>query len=343
MPVNLSMLWSYAGVSMREDEGSWCDTNRVRMLKERGFGYVAVLGLDGRTRQNVPDLHRIRRDTTAQGMAMVLWVTPRPVPSSDQANDQVPIGETLQTAADMVREYGFDAVRYQTEAEFEYTTGMVGGTPAQRYGSMATLGEAHRQHLGNLPGAVYARVGLGLADAWWTKAWQFGFRCFVENYGPAEGPPSVHPGWAAISGPSSFQPPLVGGWNYRVKLGAKYYFGRINDDGRNVTVDGQGVFPIGSPAGPRYISAFGNPKYGAIVGFFPTSWIKVVEPSYRGVGVAAKPSGVTLAGEILQFQGFARKWGDASKGYSVFVGPEMTQDHFDHISPVSLTGAALLP
>ena len=136
---------------------------------------------------------------------------------------------------------------------------------------------------------------------------------------------------------------MVGGWNYRVKLGAKYYFGRIADNGREVVVDGQGTFPIGSPAGPRYIQAFGNPKYGAIVGFFPTSWIKVVEPTYKGIGVPQKPSGVTLASEILQFQGFARKYGDASKGYSVFVGPEMNTDHFDHISPAVLTGAALLP
>jgi hypothetical protein len=153
----------------------------------------------------------------------------------------------------------------------------------------------------------------------------------------------LHPGWSSISGPSSYAPPLVGGWNYRVKLGAKYYFGRIADNGREVVVDGQGTFNIGSPAGPRYISAFGNPKYGAVVGFFPTSWIKPVEPTYKGLGVAAKPSGVTLAREILLFQQSARKYGDASKGYSIFVGPEMNQDHFDHISPTVLTGAALLP
>jgi hypothetical protein len=136
---------------------------------------------------------------------------------------------------------------------------------------------------------------------------------------------------------------LVGGWNYRVKLGAKYYFGRIADNGREVVVDGQGTFPVGSPAGPRFIQAFGNPKYGAVVGFFPTSWIKPVVSTYRGTGVPAKPSGVTLAGEILTFQSYARKYGDASKGFSVYVGPEMSQDHFDHISPTVLAGAALLP
>lgn len=338
--INLSLLWSYAGVSMREREASWADTNRVKMLKQKGFGYVAPLVLDGRTMQNEADLHRLRRDTTAQGMAFVGWCTPRPVPSSDAANDEVPIPETLRILAEMKATYGFDAVRYQTEAEFEYTTGMVGGTPQKRYESMATLGEQHRQHLGNLPGAVYARVGLGLADAWWTKAWQYGFRCFVECYGPAEGP--THPGWAAVSGPSSYQPQLVGGWNYRVKLGAKYYFGRMTDDNRSVTVDGQGTFKVGSPAGPRFIEAFGDPKYGAVVGFFPTSWIKPVEPTYKGA-IGHKPDGATLAREILQFQGFARKYGDASKGYSIYVGPEMTADHFATISPVALPGAALLP
>ena len=340
--INLNLVWSYAGVSAREDEASWMDTNRIKMLKARGFGYVAPLVLDGRTPQNLPDLHRIRRDCTQQGIGMVGWCTPRPVPSSSGAGDDVPIADTLQILAELKKEYGFDAIRYQCEAEFEYTTGMVAGTPQQRYEAMAHLGAEHRAQLGNLGGAVYARVGLGLADAWWTKAWQYGFRCFVEDYGPSEGPPPDHPGWASIGGPSSYQPPLVGGWNYRVKLGAKFYFGRINDDGRNVTVDGQGVFPIGSPAGPRYIEAFGNPKYGAVAGFFPTSWIKPVVSTYWGAA-GAKPAGSVLANEIRTFQSYARKYGDSSKGYSIYVGPEMTQDHFDHISPSVLTGAALLP
>jgi len=340
MSVNVAALWSYAGVSMREGEASWCDTNRVRMLAQKGFGYVAPLVLDGRTRQNEADLHRIRRDTTANGVAFVGWVTPRPVPSTSTANDQVPVEETIQATADMVREYGFDGIRFQTEAEFEYTTSMVAGTPQERYESMAHLGDAYRLFLGNIPAAVYARVGLGLADAWWTKAWQFGFRCFVECYGPAEG--GTHPGWAAIAAPGSYVPQIVGGWNYRVKLGARYYFGRMNDDGRSVTVDGQGVFSVGSPAGPRYIAAFDKPKYGAIVGFFPTSWIKPVVPTYSGA-IGSKPSGETLAREILSFQSYARKYGDASKGYSIYVGPEMTDDHFANISPTVLTGSALLP
>jgi hypothetical protein len=135
----------------------------------------------------------------------------------------------------------------------------------------------------------------------------------------------------------------VGGWNYRVKLGARFYPGRITDDGRDVDVETQGVFRIGSPAGPRFIEAFGNPKYGAVPGFFPTSWIKPVVPTYRGVGVPAKPAGAVLANEIRMFQASAKKYGDASKGYSVYVGPEMTVDHFAHIAPRVLTGAALLP
>jgi hypothetical protein len=136
---------------------------------------------------------------------------------------------------------------------------------------------------------------------------------------------------------------LVGGWNYRVKLGARFYPGRINDDGRHVTVDGHGEFLVGSPAGPRFIQAFGNPKYGAIAGFFPTSWVKPVIPTYKGTGVTQKPSGTTLAGQVKQFQAFSRKYGGASKGYSIYVGPEMTADHFAHVSPKVLAGAALLP
>lgn len=332
MSMNLASLFSYAGVSMREDEASWCDTNRVKFLRQRGWGYVAPLILDGRTEQNRADLDRIRRDTRAQGMALLGWVTPR-------HTSGVPIEETLENAAAAVARYGLDGLRYQCEAEFEYSNPAMGGTPAERFDAMAVLGEAHRRLMGNLPAAVYSRVGLNLADAWWAKAWQYGFRCFVESYGPSEG--GTHPGWASITAPGSASPPLVGGWWYRTKLGTKVHLGRLNDDGLAVTVEGQGVFPVGSPAGPRFISQFGNPKWGAIVGFFPTSWIKPVEPTYSGA--AGRPSGVTLAGEIRTFQSLVRKFGGATKGYSIYVGPEMTADHFDHISPNVLTGAALVP
>lgn len=328
--MNVASLWSYAGVSLREDEGGWADPNRCRMLKQRGFGYVAPLVLDGRTRQNEAHLDMIRRETARNGMAMTGWVTPRL---------DSPVDETIAIAADLVRRYGLDGIRYQCEAEFEYSNPSMGGTPAQRYELMAHLGEAHRRLLGSLPGAVYARVGLNLADAWWTKAWQYGFRCFVECYGPAEGP--THPGWAAIAAPGSAQPQLVGGWWYRVKLGTTIHIGRLNDDARAVTVDGQ-VFPVGSKAGPRYIAQYGNPRWGGIVGFFPTSWIKPVVPTYIGA-TGTRPTGHTLAGEILTFQTLIRKFGGATKGYSIYVGPEMNADHFDRISPVALTGAALLP
>ena len=330
MAVVVSSLWSYAGVSMRENEAAWCDTNRVRFLRQRGWGYVTPLILDGRTEQNRGDLDRIRRDTRANGMALVAWVTPRL---------DVPVVETVDMTAEAVARYGLDGVRYQTEAEFEYSNGSMGGTPAQRYGMMDQLVSAHRNALAAVPAACYARVGLNLADAKWISAWQFGFRCFVECYGPAESP--THPGWAATAAPGSAQPQLVGGWSYRVKLGAQIFAGRLNDDGLAVTVDGQGVFPVGSPAGPRYISQFGNPKWGGIVGFFPTSWIKPVEPSYSGP--AGRPSGATLAGEIQQFQTIIRRYGGATKGYSVYVGPEMTDDHWATISPSVLAGAALVP
>lgn len=332
MSVNLTSLFSYAGVSMREDEASWCDTNRVKFLRARGWGYVTPLILDGRTPRNLSDLDRLRRDTRAQGMALLGWVTPRPTTG-------VPIPETMSMAADMVARYGLDGLRYQCEAEFEYSNPAMGGTPAERYQSMDILGAEHRARLGTLPGAVYARVGLNLADAWWAKAWQYQFRCFVENYGPAEGP--THPGWSAASAPGSANPQLVGGWWYRVKLGTKLYLGRMNDDGRGITVEGQGSFPVGSPAGPRFIKNFGSEKWGAVLGFFPTSWIKPVEPTYAGA--AGRPTGAVLASEIRQFQQIIKRYGGATKGYSVYVGPEMTTEHFAAISPNVLTGAALLP
>lgn len=334
----MASLFSYAGVSMREEEASWCDTNRVRFLKQRGWGYVVPLIVDGRQEVNRADLDRIRRDTRASGMALLGWVTPRPVAPAGQT--AVPIEETLQMTADAVARYGLDGIRYQCEAEFEYTASYAGGTPAERFNSMAVLGEAHRRLMGTLPGAVYARTALGICDAWWAKAWQYQFRCFIENYGPAEGP--THPSWSSFTAPNSALPQLVGGWWYRVKLGAKFYLGHMDDDARGILVDGQGHFRVGSPAGPRYISQFGNPKWGGIVGFFPTAWIKPTEPSYAGAA-GVKPSGTTLAAEIRTFQTLLRKFGGASKGYSVYVGPEMTDDQFAHISPNVLTGAALLP
>ena len=333
MTINLDALWSYAGVSMREDEGGWADPNRMRMLRDHGFGYVAPLLGDGATEQNREFMDVIVAEARRNGTAVVGWFTPRPTLG-------IPISVTVAMAADAKQRYGLAGVRYQTEAEFEFSNPSMGGDPGDRFSAMAVLGDEHRKQLGTTPGAVYARVGLNLADAWWAKAWQYGFRCFVENYGPSEG--GTHPGWSAITAPGSAQPPLVGGWWYRTKLGSRIYLGRINDDGRAVTVEGQGVFPIGSPAGPRFIQQFGDPKWGAIVGFFPTSWIKPVEPTYIGA-TGVRPSGSTLAGEIVTFQKNIAKYGGGTKGFSVFVGPEMTADHFAHISPTVLTGTALLP
>lgn len=335
MTVVLSALWSYAGVSMREDEGGWFDANRARMLREKGFGYVAPLLGDGRTRVNEQHAFAIRANATRQGLAMVGWFTPR-------NTSGVPVAETVQLAADCKAEYGLDAVRYQCEAEFEYSNPAMGGAPAERFGAMAELGAEHRARLGATPAAVYARVGLNLADGWWAKAWQYGFRCFVECYGPTERP--THPGWAAIAAPGSYAPPLVGGWWYRVRLGTVVRMGRMTDDGRSIVVDGA-TYRVGTAAGPRRIANPGNAaetKWGAVLGFFPTSWIKPVVPTYVGEA-GVRPSGATLAREILTFQASARKFGDASKGWSVYVGPEMTADHFDSISPRVLTGTALLP
>ena len=330
MGVNLAAIWSYAGVSMREDEGAWADTNRIRFLKQRGWGYVTPLLGDGRTERNRSDIARIVRDCHANGMAVAGWFTPRL---------DVPITETVAMAHDCVQRFGIDAVRYQTEAEFEYSNVSMGGTPAQRFHLMQDLGQAHRALMPSIPSAVYARTGLNLADAWWTRAWQYAFRCFVEQYGPSEYP--THTGWAAIGAPGSASPPIVGGWWYRTRLGKKVYAGRVTDDARNVEVEGQGSYPIGSPAGARQIAQFGNNKWGAVLGFFPTSWLKIVVPTYDGPG--GRPTGALLAREIREWQERVKKYGPKSIGYSVYVGPEMNDDHFNAISPTALAGAALLP
>lgn len=334
MSVNVASIWAYAGVSMREDEGGWADANRIRFLRARGWGYLTPLVVDGRSEVNRVHMDAIMREARRNGMAVVGWVTPR-------NTSGVPIAETVQMAAEAVQRYGLDAIRYQTEAEFEYSNDSMGGNPGERFDAMAHLGAEHRARMGKLPGAVYARVGLNLADAWWMKAWQYQFRCFVECYGPAEG--GTHPGWASIAAPGSASPPLVGGWWYRVRLGTKVYPGRMNDDGRAITVDGQGVFPVGSPAGPRQIAQFGNNKWGAVLGFFPTSWLKIVVPTYKGFSAPSKPSGETLAREVMEWQRLVRKFGDKPMGYSVYVGPEMTDEHFAAISPTALPGTALVP
>lgn len=330
MAVSLPAIWSYAGVSMREEEGAWADTNRIRFLADRGWGYVTPLLGDGRTERNRADIARIVRDCHANGMAVAGWFTPRL---------DVPIVETVAMAHDCVQRYGIDAARYQTEAEFEYSNASMGGTPAERFQLMENLGRAHRNLMPSIPSAVYARVGLNLADAWWTRAWQYGFRCFVEQYGPSEY--ATHPGWAAVGAPGSASPPIVGGWWYRTRLGKKVYPGRVTDDARSVEVEGQGTFPIGSPAGPRQIAQFSSNKWGAVLGFFPTSWLKIVVPTYDGPG--GRPTGATLAREILEWQSRVRRYGSKPLGYSVYVGPEMTTGHFDAISPRALPGTALLP
>lgn len=333
MSVILSALWSYAGLSMREREAGWADANRCRFLAERKWGYLAPLIVDGRTEVNRENMDALARNARANGLPVVGWATPRPTAG-------VPISETVAMVAEAVRRYGLAGVRYQCEAEFEYSNPATGGTPAERFASMEVLGIEHRAQLGTLPAAVYARVALGLADAWWAMAWRYQMRCFIENYGPAEG--GTHPGWATVSAPSSALPPLVGGWWYRVRLGTMVYLGRLSDDARTVTVEGQGIFKIGSPTGPRHIAAGGNNKWGAVLGFFPTSWLKIVVPSYAGA-IGHKPAGATLAGEIRTFQSLVRKFGGATKGYSVYVGPEMNDDHYASISPSVLTGAALTP
>lgn len=333
MSVNLASLWSYAGVSMREDEGGWADANRIRFLRERGWGYVAPLLGDGRTEQNRNHIDMIVRECRRNGVAVVGWFTPRP-------HLGVPVSETVAMAHDCVQRYGLDAVRYQTEAGYEYSNPGEGGTPGERYDAMAHLGAAHRALLPTIPTAVYARVGLNLADAWWVKAWQYRFRCFVECYGPSEG--GTHPGWAAIAAPGSANPPLVGGWWYRVRLGSNWYPGRLTDDGRSIDVSGQGIFPVGSAAGPRQIWQFGNTKWGAVAGFFPLSHLKIVVPTYIGA-TGQKPNGTVLAREVREWQRLIQKYGAATKGYSVYVGPEMSADQFAEISPVALSGAALVP
>jgi len=242
MPVNVASLWSYAGLSMREGEGSWLDAARARFLAQRKWGYVAPLLVDGEREWNHESIDALVRECRRNGIAVVAWATPRPTSG-------IPCSVTVAKVQEAVQRWGLDGVRYQTEAEFEYSNGSMGGTPAERFGSMQELGASHRALMPTIPTAVYARVGLNLADAWWAKAWQYQFRCAVELYGPAEG--GTHPGWAAIGAPGSAAPPVVGGWWYRVKLGTKVYLGRVDDNGRTVTVAGQGTFAIGSPAGPR--------------------------------------------------------------------------------------------
>lgn len=333
MAVNLAALWSYAGVSMREDEGGWADANRMKFLKERGWGYVSLLLGDGRTERNRNHADAIVREADRNGMAVVGWFTPRPTHG-------IPIAETVAMAKDCVDRYGIDGIRYQTEAEFEYSNPAEGGTPAERFGAMSELGQEHRKLLPTIPTCVFSRVGLNLADAWWAMAWKYKMRCSVECYGPTEG--VTHPAWGAPAAAGSAGPPLVGGWWYRVKLGSVIEMGRLSDDGRSIVVSGYGDFPVGSSAGPRQISRFGDPKWGSVYGFFPTTWLKITVPSYAGA-IGSKPSGATLAREIRDWQATVRKFGPATKGFSVYVGPEMTADHFAHISPSVLTGAALLP
>ena len=334
MSVNLASVFSYAGVSLREGEDSWLDLNRVRFLHERGWGYAAPLLVDGITEWNRDNLDLIVREMHRRGLAVIGWATPR-------NTSGIPVSETVAKMHEAVVRYGLDGVRYQCEAEFEYSNPSMGGTPGGRFGAMNELGAAHRALMPTIPTAVYARVGLNLCDAWWAKAWQYRFRCFVECYGPAEG--GTHPGWAAIAAPGSAAPPIVGGWWYRVKLGKIVHLGRVDDNGRTVTVDGQGTFTIGSPAGPRFIDGFDNPKWGAVLGFFPTDWLKIVVPAYKGIGVSSKAAGATLAREVREWQAVVRRYGPATKGYSVYVGPEMTADHWSAISPTVLAGAALLP
>lgn len=333
MSVVAASIWAYAGVSMREDEAGWADPSRVADLRRRGWGYLAPLLGDGVTEQNRDRMDALVREARRNGLGVVGWFTPRPTHGSA-------IADTVQMAWEAVQRYGLDGVRYQTEAEFEYSNSAEGGSPVQRFDAMAVLGMEHRALMPKLPTAVYARVGLNLADAWWAKAWQYQFRCAVECYGPAEGGP--HPGWAATAAPGSALPPLVGGWWYRVRLGARIYMGRLGDDGRAVVVEGQGTFNVGSSAGPRQILQYGDPKWGAVLNFFPGSWLKIVVPSYAGAA-GQKPLGTVLAREIREWQRLVKKYGQATKGYSVYVGPEMTTGQFDAISPNVLTGAALLP
>lgn len=341
MSVVLSAVWSYAGWAMRETEAAALDAARARQLRDLGFGYVEVLLVDGASTVNrgTNEIDRAAQHALANHLPLVCWATPRPA--------HVPVERTVELTAEAVRRYGCAAVRYQCEAEFEYSNEAGGGTPASRYTAMEALGAAHRRLLGGIPTSVYTRGSLERADAAWATAWRYGMRPGIEVYGVnetpvAEGVPP-RPDFGQPAAKESALPRIVAGWTYRVRLGKAIHLGRVTDDGRSVVVAESGTYLIGSPAGPRAIDQFGDPAFGAVLGFFPTSWLKPVVSPYPNPQTRAKPTGAELASEIRAFQRQVRRHGQATKGYCVWAGPEMGSDHYQALAPKTLTGAALLP
>jgi len=336
--VNVASIWAYAGIALREDEAGYADAARLRFLKARGWAYVEVLLGSGRDETNRgPDLiETAAASCRAVGLPLVGWFNPRPA--------DVPISETVAMAHDCVQRYGLAAVRYQTETEFEYSGST--GTPASRYGAMQDLGVAHRALLPTIPTSIYTRGPLHQADAWWAVAWRYGFRPAVEIYGVTETPTGPFPprlDFAEQAAKGSALPPVVGGWWYRVRLGHIIRIGRVTDDGKSVEVDGYGTFQLGTYFGPRFIDQYQDGKWGALLGFFPSSWLKPVLGPYPNPYTREKPSGAALAAEIRTWQRVVRRYGPATKGYSVWPGSELTDEHYAALSPTVLVGAALVP
>lgn len=341
MSVTVSAIWAYAGFSCRETEAQAISLQQAKKLRDAGFGFVEVLLVDGKTEVNrhSNEIDRAAASCLAHGLPLVGWATPRPA--------HVPIEETVGMLADAVHRYGLAAVRYQTEAEFEYSNPAGGGTPASRYMAMETLGAAHRRLLGGIPTSVYVRGSLQRADAYWAAAWRYKMRPGIEIYGvnetptPAGVPP--RPDFGQPAAKESALPALVAGWWYRVRLGKTIDAGRITDDGLSVWVPGKDTYPLGSAAGPRFLAQFGDPKWGAVLNFFPGGWLKPVVAPYGNPQTGRKPTGLELASEIRAFQSQVRKHGPATKGYTVWAGAEMEGEHYQALSPKLLTGAALLP
>jgi hypothetical protein len=342
----LSAIWAYAGVAYRETEAQALSLQEAKRLRSLGFARAEILLVDGETLVNraSDEMDRAAASCLAAGIETTVWATPRPA--------HVPIEKTVELAVEAAHRYGSTSVVYQTEAEFEYSNGAGGGTPASRYSAMEALGAAHRR-LFSGPTAIYVRGSLVLADAAWTTAWHYGMRPLLECYAVNESPTPAgfppRPDWAAAVAKESMVPRLVGGWSYRVRLGTKPHVGRLSDDERFILVPGHEPYRVGSAAGPRHIANFGDPKWGAILGFFPGSWLKIAVSPYphplNGTPEdGQKPTGAELAAEIRAFQATVKKHGGgATKGYTVWAAAEMTDEHHAQLSPKTLTGAALLP
>ena len=71
----------------------------------------------------------------------------------------------------------------------------------------------------------------------------------------------------------------------------------------------------------------------------PRAGLRSRRAAGRTVGLVMR----SLAREIVEWQSRVRKYGDRPLGFSVYVGPEMNDDHFNAISPTVLAGTALVP